>query len=78
MRAFIETTLDFAHDLGASLILLGLLIWAAVSPIGFGMAALSAIIWALANLGLVVILLCAALAVTVAVVWAIERRRVAI
>ncbi|RWX70428.1 hypothetical protein EN780_03270 [Mesorhizobium sp. M4B.F.Ca.ET.089.01.1.1] len=76
MRAFIETTLDLAHDLGAGLILLGLLIWAVVSPIGFGMAALSAIIWTLANLGLVVILLCAALAVTAAVVWAIERRRV--
>ncbi|MER9833388.1 hypothetical protein NKJ28_00225 [Mesorhizobium sp. M0145] len=69
-----NTALDFTKELGGLFIMLGLLIWAILSPIGFGMTALFAFAWIMGNLGLVLVLLVAALFVTAAVVIAAERR----
>lgn len=73
MRNFFEAALEIANDLKAIFIGLGLLIWAIASPLGFAKAALLAIGWTIGNLGLVLILLVAALIVIVAIAYIAER-----
>ncbi|RWP69520.1 hypothetical protein [Mesorhizobium sp.] len=76
MRNVIETALDFANEMKAIFIGLGLLVWAIVSPLGFAKAALLALAWVIGNLGLVLILLVAALIVIVAVLYVAERNAI--